>query len=69
MHVVTSLSKVVLQVHSNVLTGSVPGYLLGQTLKALHEEEITSSLRAITRPSLGQPPVGSGRSMGQRRCR
>ena len=31
---ISSLSNGGLQVHSNVLTGSVPGYLLGQTAKA-----------------------------------
>ena len=62
----SSLSNGGLQVHSNVLTGSVPGYLLGQTMKVnIMRMKTMSSMRAITRTSPSQPPVGSGLSMGR----
>ena len=62
----TSLSNGGLRVHSNVLTGSVPGYLLGKTAKVnIMKMKTMSTMRAITRMSPGQPPVGSGLSMGR----
>ena len=49
-----------LQVYSKVLTGIVPGYLLGQTVKASSmKKKRTSLMRAITRSFPGHPPVGS----------
>ena len=62
----SSLSNGGLQVHSNILTGSVPGYLLGQTAKVnIMKMKTMCTMRAITRMSPGQPPVGSGLSMGR----
>ena len=58
--IILFLSNGGLQVHSKVLTGIVPGYLLGQTMKAsIMKKRRTSLMKALARSFPGQPPVGS----------
>ena len=51
----------VLRVHSKVLTGFVPGYLLGQTLKRSTKKKRSSPTTMRTSPSPSQLPVGLSR--------
>ena len=61
MHYFISPSNGGLQVHSKVLTGIVPGYLLGQTMKkSSTRKKVMTSTMGITRTSPGQLPIGYG---------
>ena len=66
-YILSSLSNGGLQVHSKVLTGSVPGYLLGQTVKVrCMKMRSAIMMTASTRMSPGQTPSGMCASPGLR---